>query len=421
MKNIHILPTDKPSKGYVLGKCIKNLSDVKIGQFTKTYYLMFDKEYFQPQNIYIISDEEIKEGTWSMSLCDDESYEEIYQCKKANLVPIEDRKIILTTDQDLIKDGVQAIDNEFLEWFVKNPSCEFVEVRKEKYSERFDNDKSPIGNPNTWGNRWLTIIPKEEQKKILVDMMKDDEELGLYDDIKVNRIKLVCKDCSDSLEDCTCIVSTIDFPRQETFEDYLQRLKDRRTEDDYKYTDEDFEKYKEYISDCCKSGMSVYKCLELMYFAEKDRDDQLFNRESRQEIKLEEVFNDEKKENIKKFIDEINNPSEPNNKLKQAFEKYSEYLEDYENKNTYEHGFKDGAKWQQEQYTIEEQHVGHTIDELDKEYIKGFNEGSNYYIERMYSEEEVIQLVSDWTDYRMSEDTKSKVKFNEWFEQFKKK
>ena len=27
---------------------------------------------------------------------------------------------------------------------------------------------------------------------------------------------------------------------KETFEDYLQRLKDRRTEDDYKYTDEDF-------------------------------------------------------------------------------------------------------------------------------------------------------------------------------------
>jgi hypothetical protein len=57
---------------------------------------------------------------------------------------------------------------------------------------------------------------------------------------------------------------------KETFEDYLQRLKDRRTEDDYKYTDEDFEKHKQYISDCYKSGMSVYKCLEFMYFAEKE-------------------------------------------------------------------------------------------------------------------------------------------------------
>jgi hypothetical protein len=127
---------------------------------------------------------------------------------------------------------------------------------------------------------------------------------------------------------------------KESFEDYLQRLKDRRTEDSYKYTDEDFIQYQEYIKDCCKSGMSVYKCLEFMYFAEKDMDDQLFNRQPKQELKknfycgdevdyddkcleqcencndatgvdyghlpkeihLEDVFNDEKKEGIKKLI-----------------------------------------------------------------------------------------------------------------------
>lgn len=39
------------------------------------------------------------------------------------------KKIILTTDQDLIKDGVQAIDDEFLEWFSsKNGNVNFVEV-----------------------------------------------------------------------------------------------------------------------------------------------------------------------------------------------------------------------------------------------------------------------------------------------------
>jgi hypothetical protein len=40
------------------------------------------------------------------------------------------QKIILTTDKDLTKDGVQSIDDEFLEWFVKNPSWEEVEVEK---------------------------------------------------------------------------------------------------------------------------------------------------------------------------------------------------------------------------------------------------------------------------------------------------
>ena len=53
---------------------------------------------------------------------------------------------------------------------------------------------------------------------------------------------------------------------EQTFENYLQRLKDRRTEDDYKYTDKDFVKYEEYIRSCWKTNLSVYKCLEFMWF-----------------------------------------------------------------------------------------------------------------------------------------------------------
>jgi uncharacterized protein (DUF1778 family) len=52
---------------------------------------------------------------------------------------------------------------------------------------------------------------------------------------------------------------------------------------------------------------------------------------SRQEIKLEEVFNDDKKENIKKFIDEIKNPSEPNQALKDAAQRYEKYSERFDN------------------------------------------------------------------------------------------
>ena len=53
-------------------------------------------------------------------------------------------------------------------------------------------------------------------------------------------------------------------------EEYTEKLKQRRTEDNYKYSDEDFEKYKDYIKDCFESNLSVYKCLEFMYFCEKD-------------------------------------------------------------------------------------------------------------------------------------------------------
>jgi len=92
---------------------------------------------------------------------------------------------------------------------------------------------------------------------------------------------------------------------EETFEQYLQRLKDRRTEDDYKYTDEDFIQYEEYIRDCCKSGMSVYKCLEFMYFPEKDMDDQLFNREYREEIHLEQIASKQFQKDFNKEVGDV--------------------------------------------------------------------------------------------------------------------
>jgi hypothetical protein len=41
-------------------------------------------------------------------------------------------------------------------------------------------------------------------------------------------------------------------------------------------------------------------------------------------------------------------------------------------------------------------------------------------IETMYSEEEVLKLVSDWKYYQSYDDTKVKIKFKDWFEQFKK-
>ena len=174
-------------------------------------------------------------------------------------------------------------------------------------------------------------------KQALIEMMEKDEELGLYDGIEINRTELVCKDCSDSLEDCTCIITTVDLPKQEP--------KKVLTEEDI-FNQKDIDAVTDYIN----KEQQKQHLIDMM---ESDEELELYD-ESR-EIKLKDVFNDEKRENIKKFIDEIINPSEPNDKLKQAFEKYSEYLEDFENKNTYAHGFKDGAKWQQERSYSEEE------------------------------------------------------------------
>jgi hypothetical protein len=143
MKNIHVLPTDKPSRLYK-SKITQNISmgPIDISQHGDATYNLI---------IYITSDEEIKEDDWGLSKLNEvilfgRSYNEKFY-----------KKIILTTDQDLIADGVQAIDDEFLEWFVKNPSCESVVVnfnyKKFRWSEL---NKSQC---------YKIIIPQEEPKQ----------------------------------------------------------------------------------------------------------------------------------------------------------------------------------------------------------------------------------------------------------------
>jgi hypothetical protein len=109
------------------------------------------------ENIYITSNEEIKEGDWYLCLDNTKCNDSIYKCNEVWLnmeekQPSYCKKIILTTDQDLIKDGVQSIDDEFLEWFVNNPSCEEVEIVKTAQIRPF-------------GSLYKIIIPKEEQTK----------------------------------------------------------------------------------------------------------------------------------------------------------------------------------------------------------------------------------------------------------------
>lgn len=122
MKNIHVLPTDKPSRLFVSSRDGK----IKLTGHTKDFVGI-------KQHIYITSDEEIKEGDWMYYKHFGEDIVTKYNTwggQNTNVNEHKDyyKKIILTTDQDLIADGLQAIDDTFLEWFVKNPSCEEVEI-----------------------------------------------------------------------------------------------------------------------------------------------------------------------------------------------------------------------------------------------------------------------------------------------------
>jgi len=152
MKNVHLLPTDKPSRlGYLTKKGKEVFNNLVL--FDMLMPNILDSEN---QNIYITNDEEI-------------NIDDYYLGEDNNLyclvtkVNSNGKKIILTTDQELIDEGIQPIDDEFLEWFMKNPSCEKVYTTDEYVQVNQDN---PIlrGSTNV-SHRYEIIIPQEESKQ----------------------------------------------------------------------------------------------------------------------------------------------------------------------------------------------------------------------------------------------------------------
>jgi len=133
MKNIHLLSTDKPSR-------LVKINDELFFANNEREMLSDTSLNIVAQHIYITSDEEIKDGDWvycpvlkkPVFICLDSilMFKNMGTDSNGNSTYKKEwlKKIVLTTDQDLIAEGVQSIDNEFLEWFVKNPSCEFVDV-----------------------------------------------------------------------------------------------------------------------------------------------------------------------------------------------------------------------------------------------------------------------------------------------------
>jgi hypothetical protein len=151
MRNIFLLPTDKPSYFFISSET---------NEICRYFKKMDSKS--NKIHIYITSDEQIKEGDWyytnrfNIGIAKNEGDSKIERTTTSY------KKIILTTDQDLINDGIQAIDDTFLEWFVKNPSCEFIKVERwvgKKIGVEFDaNGHRPM---DVFGDDYRITIPTE--------------------------------------------------------------------------------------------------------------------------------------------------------------------------------------------------------------------------------------------------------------------
>jgi hypothetical protein len=249
MKNIHLLPTDKPSR---LGLNNKVLDYAPLFGFE-----LFDKNKnfrHNPVNIYITSDEEIRRGDYFISLNGDESYLDIILNNEvddfneyADVDWIENcKKIIITDNKDLIKDGVQAIDDEFLEWFVKNANESGVPF---DICEVEDYVILPFGLP-----RYKLLIPQEEDEQ-------DDSGVHLRHCYQ-GEYKDSCKYGEDD-----CPTKPLEDPKQVTLEEAAKEYDRKSTRYGAKNIFKDGAKWQ---ADRMYSEEEVLKLLRKCHFVEQN-------------------------------------------------------------------------------------------------------------------------------------------------------
>ena len=172
MRNVHVIPANRePVKGDILLRHLwKNTSNECISwwRYNETVVIDKVKQYttlngsfrdavssFKVQNIYITANGSFARGAYVT-----DGIEVMKATPK--LVDAQGlinrrnwRKIVLTTDPELINDGVEAIVDEFLDWFVKNPSCEEVEVEE---STLLNTSRTYLGV-----DKYKINIPKDDE------------------------------------------------------------------------------------------------------------------------------------------------------------------------------------------------------------------------------------------------------------------
>ena len=199
MKNIHLLPTEKPSRLWY-----NNLSD------TDELLLSIEEvKTSNNQHIYITSNKEIKKADWVFvegQLSPQKAKGVLpngdIECENGiDYVNRRTRKIILTTDPDLIADGVQAIDDEFLEWFVKNPTAKYVTVKRLEDGKYVDYLVDGSAVEGVYEN-YKIILPQEEPNPFeLPKTLPDDVFYQSLEEPKQETLKEAAKKYATSTAD----------------------------------------------------------------------------------------------------------------------------------------------------------------------------------------------------------------------------
>jgi len=262
MKNLFLIPTNKPSRFYSIdGKH-------KLVNSTMAMDWYISSVGYKPHDIYITNDEEIKEGDWIISdqsllspLYDAIGKVEIISLETKKIIQSDNswywtdldcKKIILTTDPQLIKDGVQEIDDEFLEWFVQNSSCEEVETHivklctscGQQYCDNRDcrgYDDEPkylISYPKNIVKQVVTYCEGYEISREKIIISKEEPKPHSFCETPEDKCTMNYCDENGCMNRKRVLIEPIELKQEKTFEDVLDeslaKVKDSYTKEEVK-------------------------------------------------------------------------------------------------------------------------------------------------------------------------------------------
>jgi hypothetical protein len=207
MRNIFVLPTSQASR----------LVKSKFSDTLLLADMASKRAEWKRFNIYITNEEEIKKGDYFYSPFQLE--ERILKYNKFVVPFPKDKKIILTTDTQLIADGVQSIDDTFLKWFIKNPSCEEVEF-----------EKVVVYDDNNYGDGEIFHSNKKFEYEIIIPQEEPKHELSVRLNNSLKQFKLTLEEAINTEPN---ILKKIGFSNKSIIE--LQNLKEEAKQEHNKY------------------------------------------------------------------------------------------------------------------------------------------------------------------------------------------
>lgn len=193
MKNFITVPTDRePIKGDLLLRHLwkGTLNECKWWRYSRTMsfgglvqYTTLNGSFrdvpssFKLHDMYILEDSEVKDGEYGICLNlvreGFKSHQAVFKMNASQRTAMEELggrkkaevfKIILTTNPALIKDGVQKINDVFLDYFIKNPSCKEVFLTND--FEQVNQDNPILRGSTNVVHKYKIIIPNQNSQKI---------------------------------------------------------------------------------------------------------------------------------------------------------------------------------------------------------------------------------------------------------------